>query len=714
MTELSGALSSLEGTEIAIIGMAGRFPGANNIYEFWSNLTNGIESISFFRDDEINLTGLDPALLNDPHYVKAAGVLDEVENFDADFFGFYPREAEILDPQQRVFLECAWEALEDAGYDPETYPGWIGVYAGSAMSTYLIYHLIANRDILETVHGFQLTISSDKDFLPTRVSYKLNLRGPSVNVQTACSTSLVATHLACQSLINYQCDMALAGGVSIRLPLKQGYLYQEGGINSPDGHCRAFDENAQGTVSGSGAGVVVLKRLVDAITDRDHIYAVIKGSAINNDGSMKVGYTAPSIEGQAEVIAMAQAVSNVDPDTISYIEAHGTGTSLGDPIELSALTQVFRTSTERKQFCAIGSLKTNVGHLDAAAGVTGVIKTALALKQKQIPPSINFLKPNPKIDFENSPFFVNTELRDWEAGKIPRRAGVSSFGIGGTNAHAILEEVPFEDKFRQSRTCQMLMISARSENALEQASIRLGKYLVSSQEELLPDVAYTLQVGRKEFPYRKVVIARNTQEAVKILSKNSFENVYLAKHSNGKPQVVFMFTGQGSQYVHMAKGLYETESTFRKFFDQCADILLPVIKVDLRRVVYPEIKPDDDAAKEAANEILQQTNLAQPAIFSIEYAMAQLLMSWGIQPQVAIGHSIGEYVAATLAGVFDLEDALKTVAARGMLMQSLPKGSMVSVSLGEDDVTSYLDDEILPGGSQRSEPMCVIWKRYFC
>jgi amino acid adenylation domain-containing protein len=694
MAEMNDSLSSLEGTEIAIIGMAGRFPGAQDINEFWSNLTQGIESISFFRDDEINTTGLDPAILDDPHYVKAAGVMDGVENFDADFFGFYPREAEILDPQQRVFLECAWEALENAGYDPDTYKGWIGVYAGSGMSTYLIYHLIANREILETVHGYQLTISSDKDFLPTRVSYKLNLRGPSVNIQTACSTSLVATHLACQSLINYQCDMALAGGVSIRLPLKQGYLYQEGGINSPDGHCRAFDEEAQGTVSGSGAGVIVLKRLSDAIAERDHIYAVIKGTAINNDGSMKVGFTAPSIEGQAEVIAMAQAVANVDPETISYIETHGTGTSLGDPIEISALTQVFRTSTERKQFCAIGSLKTNVGHLDAAAGVTGVIKTALALKHKQIPPSINFSKPNPKIDFGNSPFFVNTELRDWLTDQSPRRAGVSSFGIGGTNSHAILEEALIDDENWPSRSCQMLMISARSENALDQASTRLGKYLEFSQDDYLADVAYTLQVGRKEFRHRKVVLTRNTPDAIAILAKKSFENVFISDHSNGKPQVVFMFTGQGSQYVQMAKGLYETEETFRKLFDQCSDILLPAIKIDLRRVVYPDIHPNDDAAKEAANEILQQTNLAQPAIFAIEYAMAQLLMSWGILPQVAIGHSIGEYVAATIAGVFSLEDALKTVAARGMLMQSLPKGSMVSVSLGEAETLNYLDGDI--------------------
>ncbi len=386
MTENENHLLNYEGTEIAIIGIAGRFPGANNTEEFWKNLVEGVESVSYFDDQEVIEAGVSQDLLNDPHYVKAGGVVEGAEEFDANFFGYYPKEAEIIDPQQRVFLELVWEALENAGYDPAKYPGWIGVFAGTGMNTYLLNNLLHDQDTIDNVHGYQLTIANDKDFLPTRVSYKLNLRGPSLNVQTACSTSLVATHLACQSLINFQCDIAIAGGVSIRFPQKQGYLYQEGGIASPDGHCRAFDSKANGTVSGHGAGAVVLKRLEDAVADGDFIYALIKGTAINNDGSLKVGYTAPSVEGQSEVIAMAQAVANVEPDTISYIEAHGTGTSLGDPIEITALTNVFRKTTDRKQFCAIGSVKTNIGHLDSAAGVSGLIKTALALSRKKIPP----------------------------------------------------------------------------------------------------------------------------------------------------------------------------------------------------------------------------------------------------------------------------------------------------------------------------------------
>ncbi|RMF30773.1 MAG: polyketide synthase, partial [Chloroflexi bacterium] len=421
---------SPESPEIAIIGMAGRFPGARNLDEFWQNLRDGVESITFFTDEEAIAAGVDPALVKNPHYVKANGVLEDVELFDAAFFGFNPREAEIMDPQHRLFLECAWEALENAGYDPETFDGLIGVYAGASLSTYLLFHLLPNREVVESVHSDQIAIGNGRDYLPTRVSYKLNLRGPSVNVQTACSTSLVAVHLACQALLNYECDIALAGGVSVDVPQKRGYLYLEGGISSPDGHCRAFDARAQGTVGGNGVGIVVLKRLEDALADGDTIHAVIKGSAINNDGSLKVGYTAPSVEGQAEVIATAQALAGVDPETITYIEAHGTGTALGDPIEIAALTQVFRAGTQARGFCAIGSVKTNIGHLDAAAGVAGLIKTVLALKHRMIPPSLNFERPNPQIDFEHSPFYVNTRLREWEppAEGIPRRAGVSSFG----------------------------------------------------------------------------------------------------------------------------------------------------------------------------------------------------------------------------------------------------------------------------------------------
>src|SRR5215213_8251359 len=422
--------------DIAIIGMSGRFPGAADIKAFWQNLRDGVESISFFSEEELEALGVYPGLLKNPSFVRAGALVDDVEMFDAAFFGINPHEAEILDPQQRIALECAWEALESAGYDPERYPGLIGVYASGSPSAYLLYNLYPNVELRALIGNFQLTLSNDREFLPTRISYKLNLKGPSVNVQTACSSSLVSLHLACQSLLNYQCDMALAGGVSIRI-LRGGYVYQEGGILSPDGHCRAFDAKAQGTVFGSGVGMVVVKRFEDAVADGDDIYAVVKSSAINNDGSAKIGYTAPSVDGQAKVIAEALAIGRIDPESISYIEAHGTGTSLGDPIEVAALNDVFRAKTSKKGFCAIGTVKTNVGHLDAAAGVTGIIKTAMALKSGLIPPSLNYDQPNPQIDFQNSPFYVNTELTEWKRGGTPRRAGVSSFGVGGTNAHAV-------------------------------------------------------------------------------------------------------------------------------------------------------------------------------------------------------------------------------------------------------------------------------------
>ncbi|MFL5663135.1 MAG: type I polyketide synthase, partial [Ktedonobacteraceae bacterium] len=433
----------VSGYQVAVVGMAGRFPGAGNVDEFWQNLRNGVESTTFFSDEELLEAGIDPALLQDPHYVKAKPMLKDSDLFDATFFGFTPREAELMDPQHRVFLECVWEALEDACYDPERFTGRIGLYAGQNMNSYLLFNLYPHQELLEQVGAFRIMIANDKDHLTTQTSYKLNLKGPSVTVQTACSTSLVAVHLACQNLLSGECDMALAGGVSVTVPQKTGYMYQEGGKASPDGHCRAFDAQAQGTVFGNGVGVVVLKRLEDALAAGDQVYAVIKGSAINNDGSAKVGYTAPSIEGQAEVIAEALAVAGVEPESISYIETHGTGTPLGDPIELAALSKAFQPFTAQTGFCAIGSVKTNVGHLNAAAGVTGLIKTVLALKHRELPPSLHFQTPNARIDFAHSPFYVNTQLRPWQAqGEGPLRAGVSSFGIGGTNAHVVLEEAP--------------------------------------------------------------------------------------------------------------------------------------------------------------------------------------------------------------------------------------------------------------------------------
>jgi len=689
---------SYEGNELAVVGMAGRFPGARNLDEFWHNLKNGVESISFFNEKEVLETGVDPELVKTPHYVKAGGVIDDADLFDASFFGFYPQEAAILDPQQRIFLEIAWEALENAGYNPEAYPDWIGLFAGMGMNTYLLFNLLSNQDVVETVHPYQLTISSDKDFLPTRVSYKLNLRGPSVNVQTACSTSLVAVHLACQSLLNYQCDIAMAGGVAIRLPQKQGYLYQEGGIASPDGHCRAFDVNAAGTVGGNGAGIVVIKRLEEALTDGDHILAIIKGSAINNDGSMKVGYTAPSVEGQSEVIATAQAIANVEPGSISYIEAHGTGTVLGDPIEIAALNKVFQASTTKKEYCAIGSVKTNVGHLDAAAGITSLIKTILALINKQIPPSINFDAPNPRIDFKNSPFFVNAKLRDWEVDSGPRRAGVSAFGIGGTNAHVIIEEAPVLPRSDPSREWQLVQLSARSSASLETATDNLVSLLKENTSVSLSDVAYTLQVGRKAFDYRRFVVAQTLEEVIDALEEREPGKLYMDSLAQGgtqhSPPVVFMFTGQGAQYVNMAYDLYRSEPIFHDQVDLCAELLMDDLGLDIRQLIFPEgefIEVNGSQAAQTAAETLKQTSITQPVLFVIEFALSVLLMEWGIHPKAMIGHSIGEYVAACLAGVFTLQDALTLVAARGRLMQSLPGGSMVSIPLGEISVRTYLN-----------------------
>jgi amino acid adenylation domain-containing protein len=675
-------------TAIAIIGMAGRFPGAKNLVEFWENLRQGVESISSFAGHELESPDLDPALLDDENFVRAGAVLDDVDLFDAPFFDFNPREAEITDPQQRLFLECAWEALEQSGYAAESYDGRIGVFAGIGMNGYL-QNLYANPEVLRSTSAFQIAIGNDKDYLPTRLSYKLNLKGPSVNVQTACSTSLVAVHIACQSLLNRECEIALAGAISVRTPQKVGYYYQEGGINSPDGHCRAFDAQAQGTVPGNGGGIVVLKRLADARADGDVIHAVILGSMINNDGSAKVCYTAPSVEGQAEVVAGAQRAAGIEPDTITYIEAHGTGTPLGDPIELAALTQAFRSQTNRKAFCAVGSIKTNLGHLDAGAGMAGLIKTVLALKHRMIPPSLHFADPNPSSDLQNSPFYVNRMLREWITDGIPRRAGVSSFGIGGTNAHLILEEAPPRVAAQSSNGPHLLLLSAKTRSALDTMTVNLRDHL-QQHDELDPgDVAYTLQVGRRGFNHRRMLVCPDAEDAVAQLSNPNANRMLTATVEPRHRPVVMMYPGQGAQYVNMAAGLYKWNAVFRKHVDVCAELLMPHLGLDLRRVLYPS-----DAELESAASQLNQTYLAQPALFVIEYALTQLWMELGVKPQAMIGHSIGEFVAACIAEVFTLEDALKLVAARGRLMQALPQGAMLIVPLPEQQVKQLLNAEL--------------------
>ena len=707
------------GLEIAIIGMAGRFPGAKNIDEYWQNIQNGIESIRPLTDEYLLSQGVDKTSLEHPQYVKAGAVLDNVELFDADFFGFSPREAEILDPQQRIFLECAQEAIETAGYNPQTYQGLIGVYGGAGMNGYL-FNLYSNPNIRKSVSNYQLFLASDKDFLTTRVSYKLNLSGPSVDVQTACSTSLVAVHIACQSLLSGECDIALAGGVAISKQL--GYLYQEGGIYSPDGHCRAFDANAKGTVSGSGVGIVVLKRLEDALNDGDSIDAVIKGSAINNDGAFKVSYTSPSIDAQAKVIRAAQLIAEVEPETISYIEAHGTGTALGDPIEISALTQVFGINYQ-KNSCGIGSVKTNIGHLDTAAGIASLIKAVLALKHKQIPPSLNFEQPNPQIDFDNSPFYVNKSLSAWETDKLPRRAGVSSFGMGGTNAHVILEENLTPSLLRRGEVdetplsltrrgeggevnpCELLLISAKTESALQTATKNLANYLETNPNLDLANVAYTLNLGRQEFEHRRCLVCQDTESAIELLKSPDSEKVFTHNHIPTTQSIAFMFSGQGSQYVNMGRELYETQPVFRETVDNCCTLLQPHLGFDLKTIIYPSLF--SHSLTPSLPHSLTDTIYAQPAIFIIEYALAKLWMSWGINPEVAIGHSIGEYVAATIAGVFSLEDALKIVAARGKLMQQQPSGSMLSVFLSVADIQSWLSEEVTLA-VVNSQNLCVV------
>jgi len=676
------ASEATAGLDVAIIGMSGRFPGAATIDEFWQNLRKGVESISFFSDEELRESGIDEKIFKRPNYVRARGVLTDVDKFDASFFNFFPKEAETLDPQHRIFMECAWEALETAGYAPDNYDGLISLFAGAS---YIFPFLAATQGKIDTAEGYQVSIGNEKDFLTTKVSYKLNLRGMSVDVQTACSTSLMATYLAYQSLINFQADMALAGGQ------KSGFTFQEGMILSPDGHCRAFDAAANGTTAGNGCGVVLLKRLEDALADHDNIIAVIKGGAANNDGSLKVGYTAPSIEGQTQVVAEAQYVAGVNPEDISYIETHGTGTNLGDPIEIAALTKAFREQTGRTQFCAIGSVKPNIGHLDAAAGVASLIKTALALKFGEIPPSINYSSPNPKIDFDESPFFVNTELLPWENDAAPRCAGVSSFGIGGTNVHLILQEPPRQELKTNAREHQLVLLSARSQNALSRMRKNLVTHLKDNPDIELADAAYTLQVGRKGFNHRLFAVCNSRKDAITVLENLDPERIRVMSHDQDveEKSVVFMFSGQGAQYVNMGRDLYDSEATFRDSVDKCCEILQPILNLDLREIIYA-----DENSLDAATEKLQQTRYTQPALFVIEYALAELWRQWGVAPQAMIGHSIGEYVAACQAGVMCLEDALQLVALRGELMSSVPTGTMLSVPLGEERASKYLKDDV--------------------
>ncbi len=687
------------GSEIAVIGMAGRFPGAPNLEKYWSNLRDGAESITLFTDEELLASGVDPAVLRDPSYVKANYILDSVDLFDAPFFGFSPRLAAGTDPQRRLFLECVWEAIETAGYDVEQYDGAISVFAGATLSSYMFNNLCANPEELAPDSFFM----NMPDSLATLVGFKLNLRGACYNVAAFCATSLVAVHLACQSLLSFECDIAVAGGVHVRSPHKAGYFYEEGAVYSPDGHVRPFDAKAQGMVFGSGLGAVVLKRLKDALDDGDSIDAVILGSATNNDGSQKASYTAPSVTGQAECIVEALAVAGVEPDTISYVEAHGTGTPFGDPVEVAALNRAFRGGTKEKGACALGSVKGNIGHLDSAAGISGLIKTTLALKNRQIPASLNFHEPNPNIDFDGGPFYVNSTLSEWKSNGAPRRAGVSAFGFGGTNAHVILQEAPVSEPSGPPRPHQLLVLSAKTASALEAATVNMITFLKNHPELNLADAAYTLKVGRAAFNHRRIVVCQNSEDAVAALEAADSTRRATAHLDKRDLGITFMFSGQGSQYSGMGSELYRTERVFRESVDQCAEILRPHLDLDIRQTLYPL-----DSAVEEAGQTLNQTFMTQPALFVLEYSLAKLWMSWGVHPTDMVGHSIGEYVAACLAGVYSMEDALTLVAARGKLMQSLPGGSMLAVRVRESEIRPLTDDREVCMAAINSPSLCTV------
>src|SRR5947209_5335417 len=711
---------------IAIIGMAGRFPQAPNLQRFWENLCQGIESTSFFSEQELEQAGISLELLRHPNYVRARGVLEDADLFDAGFFGYSPREAELTDPQIRLFLECAWEALESGGWDPEKFSGMIGVYAGMSFSSY-VWQLAGEDTDGDSVSAFRILLGgAEKDHLATTISYRLNLRGPSLNIQTACSTSLAAVHTAARAVMTYECDMAIAGGSTVNVPQRTGYLYEPGGISSADGHCRSFDAEASGSVSGDGVGVVLLKRLEDAVADGDTVYAVIKGSAMNNDGRRKVGFTAPAVEGQAEVIALALAAAEVECESIGYVEAHGSATAMGDPIEIAALNQVYGQAGLKPGSIAVGSVKSNLGHLNSAAGVAGLLKTVLALQHGSIPASLNFRQPNPAIPFARGPFRVNHTLTPWPHSNKPRRAGVSSFGIGGTNVHVVLEQAPETNPSGLAKPWQLITISARSRPALERATDQLAAHLVEHPEQNFADVAFTLQQGRKAFEHRRMAVCRDASAASGLLESRTPSQVFTAIAPSRRRPVAFLLPGLGDQYLDMGRGLYESEPEFAQHVDHCSELLQPLLGVDLRKTIYPEpgvrqqheVRTEErmsfrDLVQRAradnspALQEIHRTLWAQPALFVIEYALAKLWMSWGIVPESMMGYSIGEYVAACLAGVISLEDSLRMLAVRAQKIEALPPGAMLAIAASEEEVRPLLTPEISMAGIN-GKSLCIV------
>ncbi len=677
--------------DIAIVGMALTVPGAADVAGFWQKLRDGVESIEVQDEEALLAAGDTPERMRQKNYVPVAARLEGYDTFDAEFFGFGPKEAAILDPQHRKFLEVSWQAMEQAGRTPAQFPGRIGVYAGCGMGSYFYFNICSNPDLVDDVGMFLLRhTGNDKDFLSTRVSHIFNLRGPSVNMQTACSTSLVAIHYARQALMNGECDMALAGGVTIELPQGRGYLFKENEIMSPDGHCHAFDHRAQGTVFGSGAGAVALRRLEDAVADGDHIWAVIKGSAINNDGAAKAGYLAPSVDGQAEAVRNAMKDAAVPAETIGYVECHGTGTYLGDPIEVAALTEAYRSQTDASGFCGIGSVKTNIGHLDTAAGVVSVIKTALALHHGQIPPSLGYEAPNPAIDFDDSPFYVNASLSDWPIATGPRRAAVNCLGVGGTNAHLVLEQAPVRSASDDSDfPFQVLCVSARNKAALDANSAALAAHLRDNPDQPLADVAWTLQEGRHGFDKRRVLVAETHEEAANLLEAGDPQRVFTHDWLGDAPEAVFMFPGGGAQYPGMARDLYETEPVFAEWMDRGLAHLEPQLDYDIRALWLPT--PETEAT---AAETLKKPSVQLPLIMITEYALTQLWISWGVRPAALVGHSMGENTAACLAGVLAFEDCIDLVLLRGRLFDTIPAGGMLSVSLPRAELEPMLGHDL--------------------
>ncbi len=682
-------MEEIDENDIAIVGMGIRVSGANNPDEYWRNLIEGVESVVSYSDDELLGRGVSKRTLADPNYVKAGLPLQNLDQFDPEFFGFSPKEAAILDPQHRQFYEVAWEALERAGHTPQKFDGSIGVFAGCGMGAYFSFNLLSNQDLIDNVGMFLLRhTGNDKDFLSTRVSYSFNLQGPSINVQTACSTSLVATHLAAQSLLSFECDMALAGGVTIDIPHQVGYVYKEGEVLSPDGHCRAFDHKSKGTVFGSGAGVVVLRRLSDAIADGHHIHAVIKGSAINNDGSNKVGYLAPSVEGQAAAIAEAIAVADVSADTIGYVECHGTGTPVGDPIEISALTRAFRESTDESGYCRIGSVKTNIGHLDTAAGVASLIKTTLAIEHGEIPPSLNFEAANPQIDFQSSPFLVCDKRMAWDHRPGPRRAGINSLGVGGTNAFLILEQAPAVGVPEPNREdAEFLMLSARTKQSLDGYSERLADWLEKHHDTPLSDVSHTLARGRKAFEYRRIIASQSHDEAARLLREKDPRRTFNINGDEIEPAIAFLLPGGGAQYFQMGQDLYRTNSLFREHMDRGLEVLAGRWGADLAPVFHA-----GDEHEEQVTEQLDQPSIQLPLTFLVEYALAQVWQTRGVAPDALIGHSMGENTAACLAGVMSFEDTLGLVLLRGQLFETTPPGGVLSVPMPAEELRVFIGE----------------------